>query len=131
MFFASAAEQWAFEQEIPITPKFVLVTLAKHAADRDFTCFPSIERVASMCGVKLRAAQYALADLIHSGYVVICGWKEWGAPIYQLAVGKAVRWIGRLRKRKPAQGRLFDAPSAPEPMHQVHPVDAPSAPEPM
>ena len=106
MLFVSAAEQWAYEQEIPLTPKFVLVTLAKHADDQDFTCFPSIARLASMCGVKLRAAQYALADLVHSGYVVICGWKKWGAPIYKLAVGQSVRWLGRLRKPQPA-------PSAP------------------
>ena len=118
---------WAFQQpDLPETPKFVLVTLAKHADDRDFTCFPSIERIASMCGVRLRAAQYALADLIHSGYVCISGWKEWGAPIYKLAVGQAVRWLGRLRKRPaapgapPAQGALVYAPGAPEPMHQVH-----------
>jgi Helix-turn-helix domain len=56
------AINWAWGQPCSATQKLVLVALADHA-DHHGSCYPSIGRVASRCGLSRRAVQKAIRGL--------------------------------------------------------------------
>jgi len=119
---------WAWEQQLPSTPKFVLRALADHAWSKaDHTCWPSLDRLTRMCGLSKRAVQDALRDLLASKFIRFLGiHKIYGTPIYQLAVGECVKWLGRLRqqrklKRVAQPPLLFEEPGSEKPVNQVPP----------
>jgi Helix-turn-helix domain len=87
----SCAIEWAWKQQLPSTPKFVLVALADYAGSKpDYTCWPSFRTIAKKCCLSIRAVRYAIDDLIASKFLRIIGIHEWGTPIYQLAVGRVL-----------------------------------------
>lgn len=52
---------WAWEQELPPTPKLILMALADAANDRD-ECWPGVPFMARKCGVSQRTVQRVLQD---------------------------------------------------------------------
>jgi len=117
------AREWALDQNLPCTPKMVLVILGDMANSKpDHTCWPSMEKLAAKCGLAVRTVRDAIKDLIRSKFLRVLGLHEWGTPLYQLAVGETLKWIGRLRGSHQAkQGRLFPAPGRTEPVRHLPP----------
>lgn len=66
---SNRALSWAFSTELPTTPKFILVTLADLADERD-SCFPGQEYIATTVGASTRTVSRALVDLERQGYIV-------------------------------------------------------------
>ena len=60
---------WAYRMRLPITPKFVLVTLADLADEAD-SCWPSQKWIAEQVGASPRTVRDALAALEGGGYIV-------------------------------------------------------------
>lgn len=60
---------WAYRQRLPITPKFVLVTLAD-LADEAHSCWPRQAWIAEQTGASPRTVRDALALLEREGYLV-------------------------------------------------------------
>jgi hypothetical protein len=61
---------WAWELELPPTPKFVLMALADEANDRGF-CYPSHRRIAQKCSINERSVRRMIGMLVAKGYVVV------------------------------------------------------------
>ncbi len=61
---------WAWELELPLTPKFVLMALADEADDNGY-CFPSHRRIAKKCSINERSVRRLIARLSVGGYVVV------------------------------------------------------------
>lgn len=60
---------WAYRMRLPITPKFVLVTLADLADEAD-SCWPSQRWISEQTGAAPRTVRDALALLVEEGYIV-------------------------------------------------------------
>ena len=68
-----AAQKWAWDQGIPIKPKFVLVTLADQADERTgHVCYQRTDAafLAEKCGLPERTLYRYLAALIRNGYLL-------------------------------------------------------------
>jgi len=59
---------WVFDQELPPTPKLVLLVLADHADDKGF-CFPGVDTIARRASVSERTLTRVLASLEENGYI--------------------------------------------------------------
>lgn len=59
---------WAFDLELPPTPKLVLLVLADHADDLGF-CFPGAATIARRASVSERTLSRVLAQLEEQGYI--------------------------------------------------------------
>jgi pyocin large subunit-like protein len=57
-----SATNWAWQQDIPSSQKFVLVALAD-MADSQESCYPGQERIAQMTNVSLDTVQRAITAL--------------------------------------------------------------------
>lgn len=62
------ATHWAWETDLPMTQKFVLVALAD-MADEAHSCFPGQERIARMIGATDRTVRAALTKLEADGFL--------------------------------------------------------------
>ena len=65
---AYQASNWAWELELPMTQKFVLIALAD-MADESLSCFPGQKRIAQMIGSSERTVRRALLDLETMGLI--------------------------------------------------------------
>lgn len=63
-----AATTWAFQQNLPPTDKFILVTLADHA-NPEGNCFPSVRRLAQLTGFDESTVRRSIAKLVELGLV--------------------------------------------------------------
>jgi hypothetical protein len=87
---SNKALTWAFETDLPMTQKFVLVALADKA-DESHSCFPGQKMIAEMVGAGERTIRRALDQLEEAGYIerqrrtVEGGWRT--SDRYVLAVG--------------------------------------------
>ena len=61
---------WAWTQDLPTTPKFVLMALAD-AADDDGECYPSHKWLGRKCNVSDRTVRRVLALLQHQGLLLV------------------------------------------------------------
>ena len=59
---------WAYQQQLPPGPKFVLVSLANYASE-DGVCWPSIGTIARMTGSSSRSVHRSLAKLEAAGLI--------------------------------------------------------------
>lgn len=99
------ATAWAWEQPVGGTQKLVLLSLADHAGEND-ECYPSMQRLAERCCVKLRAARAAVRALEEAGYLKrYVRPRENGATSsnrYVLAVGGSAQPPGTVVPEPPA-----------------------------
>lgn len=63
-----AAVNWAYEQDLPSSHKFVLVTLADYADGNGF-CFPGQKSIARRVSLSERKVRDILTDLEEQGYI--------------------------------------------------------------
>ena len=66
---AYQATNWAWEIELPMAQKFVLIALAD-MADESFSCFPGQRKLSSMTGAGERTVRRALKELEETGLLV-------------------------------------------------------------
>jgi len=60
--------EWAYQQDISASQKFILVTLA-HFANKDYECYPAIETLSKKCGVNRSTAMRAIKKLVDEKYL--------------------------------------------------------------
>ncbi|MEV8166187.1 helix-turn-helix domain-containing protein [Rothia kristinae] len=65
---SNEALTWAFRQELPMTEKFVLVSLADYADD-EHSCYPSYAKTAKRVGCSRSTAMRAIASLAEAGFL--------------------------------------------------------------
>lgn len=62
---------WAFEQDIPSGPKFVLVALCNRANEDTGECWPGLSTVAKNCGMGRRTVERHIQALAELGLIAI------------------------------------------------------------
>lgn len=65
---SNEALTWAFRQELPMTEKFVLVSLADYADD-EHSCYPSYAKTAKRVGCSRRTVMRAVEVLQQGGFL--------------------------------------------------------------
>lgn len=65
---SNEALTWAFKQDLPMTEKFVLVSLADYADD-EHSCYPSYNKTAKRVGCSRRTAMRAVESLADAGFI--------------------------------------------------------------
>lgn len=65
---SNEALTWAFRQELPMTEKFVLVSLADYADD-EHSCCPTYAEMAKRVGCCQRTVRRAIASLAEAGFL--------------------------------------------------------------
>lgn len=60
---------WAFQQKLSPTEKLVLIALADHANDEDFTCWPSLTHLVKKTSLCRKSVWKAIDKLVEKGYV--------------------------------------------------------------
>lgn len=113
---AYQATHWAWEIDLPMTQKFVLIALAD-MADESLSCYPGQKRIAKMIGSSERTVRRALADLEE--------WKLIEREERRAADGYRTsdRYILKTKKKLTGQiGRKSNRPNSPRTMTTVSPV---------
>jgi len=106
---------WAWNQNLPATPKFVLIAVADYARlNPEYRCWASLHTLAERCGMNVRTIRRILQDLVRCHFIEKVGSMKNGVRIYQLAVGQIRQWIGRTMKAK-GEGRMPSPPRAQDP----------------
>lgn len=88
------ALNWAWQLELPVTTKFVLIALCDQASDTTNSCFPGQERIATMIGGSQKTVERALKDLEKLGLIERSqrrtkqGWRT--SDLYLVKVGQTV-----------------------------------------
>lgn len=85
-----SAMSWAWEQPIDPTTKFVLLALADHANDVDFTCWPSLTHLEKKTGYSRPTIWKAIDRLVEIGLMRRVGTHASGATLYEITVGNVV-----------------------------------------
>ncbi|MFJ4286434.1 helix-turn-helix domain-containing protein [Paenarthrobacter nicotinovorans] len=65
---SNEAINWAFQQHVPMTRKFVLIVLANYA-DESHSCYPGQKKIAAQIGASVETVRRALVELERSGYI--------------------------------------------------------------
>ena len=81
---------WAWKQPLPPTDKFILLALADHANDEDYTCWPSLKHLTKKTGFSRPTVWKTVDRLIALGIVARVGESASGSTRYQILVGKAL-----------------------------------------
>lgn len=63
------AISWAWDQQLKAVPKLILLALADHANDEDYTCWPSITHIAKKTGLGRSTVIDNINKLADTGYV--------------------------------------------------------------
>jgi DNA-binding FadR family transcriptional regulator len=90
----------AWHIAVPPRDKLVLLALADHANDEDFTCFPSIRHLAEKCCMDRATVFRALASLEEHGLIrrkrkTINGVVPFNAPnVYELVYARIAVALG-------------------------------------
>jgi uncharacterized phage protein (TIGR02220 family) len=85
-----AAMAWAWKQELDPRDKFVLLALADHAADDDYTCWPSLSHLEKKTGYARPTIWKSVDRLIEAGAVKRVGESKAGSTIYEVLVGNQI-----------------------------------------
>jgi uncharacterized phage protein (TIGR02220 family) len=85
-----AAMAWAWKQELDPRDKFVLLALADHAADDDYTCWPSLSHLEKKTGYARPTVWKSIDRLIEAGAVKRVGESKAGSTIYEVMVGNEI-----------------------------------------
>lgn len=82
---------WAWKQQLPPTEKYVLIALADHANDEDFTCWPSLNHLQKKTGLSRPAIWKTIDRLSSAGAIERIGTKvETGSTIYKVMIGNVI-----------------------------------------
>lgn len=112
---SNTALTWAWASPLTGGPKFVLVALAdkggEHDGDADWTCYPSIELLASMTGMDRRTVERHLSKLEADGWITRRRRRRADGTlgIYDFFLHRTPR----VRASAPASGPVDDAPRQP------------------
>jgi DNA-binding MarR family transcriptional regulator len=87
---------WAWKQALPPTEKFILLALADHANDEDYTCWPSLKHLTRKTGFSRPTIWKTVNRLIALGIVARVGESAAGSTKYLILVGKALTQVTRL-----------------------------------
>lgn len=66
-----AASTWAWEQDIPTGPKFVLIDLADRHNGQSGKCVARVATIAARTGQSARSVQRHLGDLVQAGLIAL------------------------------------------------------------
>lgn len=114
---AHKATNWAWELDLPMAQKFVLVALAD-MADEHLSCFPGQKRIAVMVGSSERTVRRALADLEELGLI------EREARRSDVGYRTSDRYVLKVKRRPTGQiGRKSNRPNSPGTMTTVSPAN--------
>ena len=83
---------WAWKQQLPPTDKYVLIALADHANDEDFTCWPSLKHLRIKTGLSKTALWRTIDHLVEADAVERVGAHGSGATLYKVKVGADVTY---------------------------------------
>lgn len=81
---------WAWKLDINPTEKFILLALADHANDEEFTCWPSLNHLQKKTGFTRPTIWKAVDKLISLGAVSRTGQSSFGTTVYRVMVGKEI-----------------------------------------
>lgn len=95
-----SAMSWAWKQELDPTTKFVLLALADHANDIDFTCWPSLTHLELKTGLSRPTIWKAVDRLENIGLTRRAGIHQTGATLYEVIVGEEFRQVSKLPSRQ-------------------------------
>lgn len=89
---------WAWKQDLDPTDKFVLVALADHANDEDFTCWPSLSHLQKKTGYSRPTIWKAIDRLVKHGAVKRVGESAAESTVYRVEVGNELTQVTKLPK---------------------------------
>lgn len=81
---------WAWKQKLDPTDKFVLIALADHANDEDYTCWPSLNHLQTKTGFSRPTIWKTIDRLIKVGAVARVGESSAGSTKYKVMVGNEI-----------------------------------------
>jgi biotin operon repressor len=80
------ALSWSWQQELDPIDKLMLLALADHANDEDWTCWPSLSHLERKTGLSRTTTWRVINRLVKHGAVQRAGIHPVGSTIYRLAV---------------------------------------------
>lgn len=83
------ASAWAWSVELPAPQKLVLLALADHCNDEDFTCWPSVTHLTRKTGLGRRTVFRCLDQLVGLGFVTRHAREGKQTTLYTLCVNSA------------------------------------------
>lgn len=83
---------WAWSVEAKPTEKLMLLALADHANDEDFTCWPSLTHLEKKTGLNRTTVWRSIDRLVELGAVTRHGTHASGATIYRVALGAQITY---------------------------------------
>lgn len=84
------AMSWAWKQPLDPTAKFVLLALADHANDVDFTCWPSLNSLQTKTGFSRPTIWKAIDRLVELKVMKRVGLHANGSTLYEVQIGNDV-----------------------------------------
>ena len=84
------AMSWAWKQPLDPTTKFILLALADHANDVDFTCWPSLNSLQKKTGFSRPTIWKAIDRLVELNVMKRVGLHANGSMLYEVQVGNDV-----------------------------------------